>query len=332
MRWVVTGAAGFIGTNLSEELARLKQEVCLIDDLSRPGVSENVKHLKEQFDLDINIIDISNWEELQRTLLKFGSIDIFIHLAGQVSLMSSITNPRRDFEVNALGTLNILEFARIYAQNAIIVGMSSNKVYGDLGNVLIEESTTRYIAPNYPNGFNELLPLDFQGPYGCSKGSADQYLIDYHRIYNLKTLSLRQSSVFGRFQRPFSDQGWISFFLDQARNGQKVQLNGIGKQVRDALFVNDLVQLFISISKMPEKNFGFGVNVGGGASNAISILELFQALEEILSVKIDYSFGQERPSDQKVFISDNSLIQSLSGWQPATNYRAGLELLISELV
>lgn len=327
MTWIVTGAAGFIGTNLSIELAKLGKEVLLIDDLSRTGVTENADFLDREFGLSVTKVDVSNWDELKKTLDQVQNIEVVIHLAGQVSFMASISNPRRDFEVNALGTLNVLEYVRIYSPLAVVIGMSSNKLYGELNDVQIDEAATRYVAPGFPKGFNETQRLDFHGPYGCSKGIADQYLLDYNRIFGLKTLSFRQSSVYGHFQKPLADQGWLAFFLEEARAGRSIQLNGRGKQVRDVLFAQDLVELFISASAMPAENFGYGVNVGGGVENSLSILELFEILQEQLGKKITYVFGQERPSDQKIFISDNSLISSLSGWSPKTNFIDGIAQL-----
>jgi nucleoside-diphosphate-sugar epimerase len=182
------------------------------------------------------------------------------------------------------------------------------------------------VKVRHPNVY-ENIKLDFRSPYGCSKGIADQYLLDYNRIYGLKTLSFRQSSVYGHFQKPLADQGWLAFFLEEARAGRIIQLNGRGKQVRDVLFAQDLVELFIAASAMPAENFGYGVNVGGGVKNSLSILELFEILQDQLGKNITYVFGQERPSDQKIFISDNSLISSLSGWSPKTNFIEGIAQL-----
>jgi len=327
MTWVVTGAAGFIGTNLSLELAKLGREVLLIDDLSRVGVKQNADLLYKEFGLSVTRADVSNWEEIKSALDQVQNIEVIVHLAGQVSFMASISNPRRDFEVNALGTLNILEYVRNFSPLAAVIGMSSNKLYGELNDVQIVETASRYVAPDFPNGFNESQRLDFHGPYGCSKGIADQYLLDYNRIYGLKTLSFRQSSVYGHFQKPVADQGWLAFFLEEARAGRRIQLNGKGKQVRDVLFAHDLVELFMAASSMPAEKFGYGVNVGGGVENSLSILELFEILEDQLGKKISYAFGQERPSDQKIFISDNSLISSLSGWIPRTGFIDGIAQL-----
>ena len=330
MTWVVTGAAGFIGTNLCIELVRLGKEVVLIDDLSRTNVVENANFLKSKHNLDTKLIDVSNWKELKRGLGELEEIEIIIHLAGQVSFLASISDPRRDFEINALGTLNILEYVRIYSPNTVVIGMSSNKLYGDLSDIKIIESKKRYLAPDFPLGFNESCKLDFHGPYGCSKGVADQYLLDYHRLFGLKTMSLRQSSVYGNFQKPTSDQGWLAFFLQEAKSGMEINLNGKGKQVRDLLYVGDLVELFLRLSNMPVENYGYGVNVGGGVHNSLSILELFEILEDMLRKKITYKFGEVRPSDQKIFISDNLLVNRLTNWKPKVPISQGLSTLIAK--
>ena len=330
MTWVVTGAAGFIGTNLCIELVRLGKEVVLIDDLSRTNVVENANFLKSRHNLDTKIIDVSNWKELKTGLGELEEIEIIIHLAGQVSFLASISDPRRDFEINALGTLNILEYVRIYSPNTVVIGMSSNKLYGDLSDIKIIESKKRYLAPDFPLGFNESCKLDFHGPYGCSKGVADQYLLDYHRLFGLKTMSLRQSSVYGNFQKPTSDQGWLAFLLQEAKSGREINLNGKGKQVRDLLYVGDLVELFLRLSNMPVENYGYGVNVGGGVHNSLSILELFEILEDMLRKKITYKFGEERPSDQKIFISDNLLVNRLTNWKPKVPISQGLSTLIAK--
>ena len=324
MKCVITGAAGFIGTNLTIRLLSLGHELLLVDDLSRSGVKENAEFLESQFGVLISRVDVSDKEDFNRALFEFGDFNLLIHLAGQVSLLGSISNPRRDFEINALGSLNILEFLRIYMPAAIVIGMSSNKIYGDLNQVEYIETPMRYSTPGYATGFNEDLPLDFHGPYGCSKGTQDQYFIDYHRIYGLKTVSLRQSSVYGLYQKPVSDQGWIAYFLEEAKKSNQVQLYGKGKQVRDILYVDDLVELFLKIATAPDSAFGKGYNVGGGHKNSLSILELFEEMKKSFDVNVQYTEGVERPGDQRVFVSDNSLVTSTFGWTPTINIQDGL--------
>jgi len=326
MRYVVTGAAGFIGTNLSIELSRLGNEVLLIDDLSRVGVSENADLLLKNFGLHISQVDVSKYDEFSKTIGQFGEFDVLIHLAGQVSLLSSITNPRRDFEVNALGSLNILEFVRLNMPKAIVVGMSSNKIYGDLNYIDCIETAKRYTTPNNMHGFNESLHLDFHGPYGCSKGTQDQYFIDYNRIFGIRTVSLRQSTVYGPHQKPVSDQGWIAYFLEEAKKSNSVQLYGKGKQVRDILYVDDLIDLFLKIPHAEVSAFGRGYNVGGGHKNSLSILELFDEIKRIFNVEIRFTEGVERPGDQRYFISDNSLVEKTFDWSPKIGIQEGLTM------
>ena len=327
VKWVVTGAAGFIGTNLSKHLQENDIEVCLIDDLSRPGVKENAQYLIKNFGVKIEPVDVSDFQHLEETLSKFGSFQVLVHLAGQVSLLNSINNPRRDFEVNALGTLNVLEFVRLRMPDAVVIGMSSNKIYGDLDSINILELEKKYVAPEYPNGFSETLPIDFHGPYGCSKGAADQYLADYARIYGLKTVSLRQSSVYGPFQKPSSDQGWVTHLMQEALQERKINLYGQGKQVRDLLHVDDLVKLFVELSRMSSDKFGAQFNVGGGPSNSLSILELFEWIENAASVKVRFHTGDFRQSDQKIFMSDNTKISSQTNWRPMISKEVGLRQL-----
>jgi CDP-paratose 2-epimerase len=331
MRCVVTGAAGFIGTNLSIALSRLGNEVLLIDDLSRVGVRENADLLLKNFNLQISQVDVSKYDDFSKIMTEFGQFDVLIHLAGQVSLLSSIENPRRDFEVNALGSLNILEFVRLNMPNAIVVGMSSNKIYGDLNYIDCLETTKRYTTPNNKYGFNESLQLDFHGPYGCSKGTQDQYFIDYNRIFGIRTVSLRQSTVYGPYQKPVSDQGWIAYFLEEAKKSNSVQLYGKGKQVRDILYIDDLIDLFLKIPNADEKAFGRGYNVGGGHKNSLSILELFDEIKRIFNVEVNFAEGVERPGDQKYFVSDNSLVEKTFGWSPSISVEKGLSKVWNEI-
>jgi len=328
MKWVITGAAGFIGTNLSERLITEGHQVLLIDNLSRIGVADNADYLFSKYGVKIELIDITDNESLVSRLNKFANPDVIVNLAGQVSFMSSILNPRRDFEINATGTLNLLEYVRIFTPSSILVGLSSNKIYGDLNYLNILENELKYFAPDFPEGFDESLKLDFQGPYGCSKGIADQYLIDYNRMYGLKTISFRQSSVYGPFQKPVSDQGWVSFFLGEVKANRIINLNGLGKQVRDILHVQDLVDLFLQIPNIRLQDFGVGVNVGGGITNSLSILELFDLLEKITGKRITFAFGDFRPRDQKVFISNNSTVKKITSWNPKIDIVRGLSSLI----
>lgn len=329
MRWLVTGGSGFIGTNLVSHLVSIGHEVMVVDDLSRGGSELNAAFLLEQHDIVVDRIDISDRVALESFVDDHGRFDAIAHLAGQVSFLASLEDPRRDFEVNALGTLNVLEIVRSRMPEAALVGMSSNKVYGDLHQVRIEEAPTRYLAPDYPDGFGEDLPLDFHGPYGCSKGAADQYLADYGRMYGLRTASLRQSSVYGPHQHPRSDQGWVAHLVGEAVSGRAIQLNGVGKQVRDLLHATDLARLFVALAERLEPSVGYQMNVGGGPGNSLSILELFDWLQARTGQPVDFRTGPTRPSDQMVFVSDNVRVGALTGWTPQVSVEQGLSALLA---
>ena len=328
MRWLVTGAAGFIGTNLVKHLIEQGNHVIALDDFSRDGVLRNRDYLLNTFDLEIKRVDITDTELLYATLKACDSIDAVAHLAGQVSLLASIEDPIRDFEINARGTLNLLDWIRTDSPNTAMISMSSNKVYGDLADVRIEELPTRYSAPDFPFGFDEHTPLDFHGPYGCSKGASDQYVADYARIYGLRTASLRQSSVYGPFQHPRSDQGWVAHLVSEALAGHAIRLNGIGKQVRDLLHAEDLSRLFVSLENVLTPGNGYQLNVGGGPRQTLSLLELFEWLEQEAGVTPKFEPGPERPSDQKVYVSDIRRVIDLTGWSPSIGVAEGLERLV----
>lgn len=331
MRWLVTGGAGFIGTNVVKHVVERGDEVVIIDDLSRSGSEINAAFLDATYGLKANKVDVSCEKPLHEFLENNKRFDAIVHAAGQVSLLASIADPRRDFEVNALGTLNILEHVRLHSPETAVIGMSSNKVYGDLLQVEVIEAETRYVVPDYPNGFNEDMPLAFHGPYGCSKGTADQYLLDYGRMFNLRTASLRESSVYGPHQHPRSDQGWVAHLLEEALSGRPIQLNGIGKQVRDLLHASDLARLFVALAETLEPGTPHGVNVGGGAENSLSILELFAWITRETGIQVDYRTGPPRPSDQLVYISDLSAVTAFTGWKPEVSVETGLRALLASL-
>ena len=328
MRWLVTGGVGFIGTNLVDHLMQQGHDVVVLDDMSRGGVEANAAFLADRHGVQPALIDVADGAALGRFLAGQDPFDAIAHLAGQVSLMASIEDPMRDFQVNALGTLNMLEHVRLNSPGTVVMGMSSNKLYGDLSAVRIVEEPTRYVAPDWPRGFDESLPMDFHGPYGCSKGVADQYLGDYARTYGLRTASLRQSSVYGPHQHPRSDQGWVAHLLAEAVAGNPIQLNGVGKQVRDLLHATDLARLFERLAEAAQPGAPLQVNVGGGPDRSLSILELFAWLEARLGRPVEYATGPERPSDQKVFVSDNVSVSRATGWEPRVTVDEGLTALL----
>ena len=328
MRWLVTGGVGFIGTNLVDHLMQQGHDVVVLDDMSRGGVEANAAFQADRHGVEPALIDVADGAALEGFLTGQDPFDAIAHLAGQVSLMASIDDPIRDFQVNALGTLNVLEHVRLNSPGTVVMGMSSNKLYGDLSAVRIVEEPTRYVAPDWPRGFDESLPMDFHGPYGCSKGVADQYLGDYARTYGLRTASLRQSSVYGPHQHPRSDQGWVAHLLAEAVAGNPIQLNGVGKQVRDLLHATDLARLFERLAEAAQPGAPLQVNVGGGPDRSLSILELFAWLEARLGRPVEYATGPERPSDQKVFVSDNVSVSRATGWEPRVTVDEGLTALL----
>lgn len=330
MKWLITGGLGFIGTNLSKYLIQAGHEITIVDDMTRVGVDQNERYLNENFGIKHISIDVSDGKKLEDFFKSNNNFDCVAHLAGQVSFLASVSNPYRDFEINALGTLNVLECVRKFNENATFIGISSNKIYGDLENIPIVETEKRYVLRDWPNGLNESLPLSFEGPYGCSKGVFDQYVIDYSRIYGLKTVSLRQSSVYGEFQHPMSDQGWVAFLIREAVRGNPIKLNGVGKQVRDLLYATDLAKLFDMLSRKVIAGAPAYFNIGGGISNSLSILELFELLESKGIRNIEYETGEFRKRDQKVFISDNTKVKNFCGWEPTTSIETGINRIIEE--
>lgn len=324
MNWLVTGGAGFIGTNLVKRLVQEGHEVSVLDDLSRAGVDSNAKFLKRQFGISVSVVDVADADHLNEYLAGHSRFEVVAHLAGQVSYMESLRNPVRDFKTNIWGTINILEHVRQHSPETVVIGMSSNKIYGDLSQITIDELPSRYVAPEFPHGFDEHLPLDFRGPYGCSKGAMDQYLLDYGQSYGLHTVSLRQSAVFGPHQHPQDDQGWVSFMVQQATFQHEIKLNGVGKQVRDVLYVEDLVDLFLELPACARQETGICFNVGGGEGNAVSILELFDILKQDFGLTVRYTTGFERPGDQKVFVADVSKVWKHVQWRPITQVRMAI--------
>lgn len=258
-------------------------------------------------------------------------IDVVAHLAGQVSLVASITNPRYDFETNAAGTFNVLEATRRHTPRAKLIFASTNKVYGDLSALIHDESATRYAIPAHPGGLTENLPLELHGGYSCSKGAADQYVRDYRKVYGLKTVCLRQSSIYGGGQRATGDQGWLAWFVRMGVQASLFDISGTGKQVRDLLHVSDLCHCFKRIAELPESSsvWGEAFNVGGGPNASLSILELFNILRRDFGLALDYTSGPPRLGDQKVFIADIAKAANLIGWAPRVCLAEGLAEIVT---
>jgi CDP-paratose 2-epimerase len=332
MKLLVTGGCGFLGSNLAAHAIEQKYDVTIFDNLCRTGSAKNLSWLKAQGNFEFMHGDIRNKNDVEQLIKK--SFDAVFHLAGQVAMTTSIENPYYDFEINALGTLHLLEAIRRHNKNAPVFYSSTNKVYGDLEQYEYLENDTRYICPQYPNGFDEMVPLDFRSPYGCSKGSADQYMLDYHRMFGLKTTVFRHSSMYGSRQFATYDQGWVGWFCQKAIDLYKnptlepFTISGNGKQVRDILHADDMVRLYFDALEYNNRVEGEAFNIGGAMDQSLSLLELFELLNSYLGIKMKYTQLPVRASDQKVFVADISKINSRIDWKPKVSARAGIEKML----
>lgn len=329
MKLLITGGCGFLGSNLAADALTRKDELVVFDNLCRNGSRENLSWLQSQGNFTFEHGDIRNQNDVTRIFQSFRPDAIF-HLAGQVAMTTSIANPRMDFEVNAMGTHNLLEAVRQYAPDAAVVYSSTNKVYGDLEQYTYSENATRYHCNEQPDGFDEQTQLNFHSPYGCSKGAADQYMLDYARIFGLKTIVFRHSSMYGGRQFATYDQGWVGWFCQKAMQTRNANLkepftiSGTGKQVRDVLHADDMRRLYMAAVMNMEKVKGQAFNIGGGIRNSLSLLELFAMLEKMSSVKLDYIKLPVRESDQRVFVADTSKARLLLDWQPLVSAQEGV--------
>jgi CDP-paratose 2-epimerase len=333
MKLLITGGCGFLGSNLASDALERGDELVVFDNLYRNGSRENLPWLQAQGKFTFEHGDIRNQNDITRVVQSFKPDAIF-HLAGQVAMTTSIANPRMDFEINVMGTHNLLEAVRQYASDAIVVYSSTNKVYGDLEQYTYAETDTRYQCNEHPNGFNEQTQLDFHSPYGCSKGAADQYMLDYARIFGLKTVVFRHSSMYGGRQFASYDQGWIGWFCQKATEACKgllkepFTISGTGKQVRDVLHADDMKRLYLAALTNIDQAKGQAFNIGGGIENSLSLLELFTLLEKISSTKLNYTRLPVRESDQRVFVADLTKAKRLLNWQPMVSAPAGVAKMV----
>ncbi len=327
MNVLITGGAGFIGANAAERYLSRGARVTIVDDLSRPGAAKNLAWLQGRGNLDFQRVDIRCAEALSSAVAGAGNLDLVLHLAGQVAVTTSVTDPRMDFDVNALGTFNLLEAARAAGVRAPIVFSSTNKVYGGMEDVGVVVRDGRYAYDSLPDGVPESRSLDFHSPYGCSKGAADQYVRDYHRIYGLNTVVFRQSCIYGYRQFGFEDQGWIAWFTIAAQLGKPITVYGDGMQVRDVLFVDDLVDAFEMAAASIDRTAGQVYNIGGGPGNVLSLVELLGHIERRLGAPIPVSHDDWRPGDQRVYISSIGKAAADFGWSPGISKADGLERL-----
>ena len=333
MKYFVTGGCGFIGTNLALSFDKKNyKNILVLDNLSKPTANKNLSILKQN-NISFSKIDIAKSQKKIENLIKKFKPKVIFHLAGQVAMSTSLKDPYLDFQGNVQSTINLLEAIRKFSNKTILIFASTNKVYGDLENFNYLENKTRYIIKNNFSGFSEKNTLDFKSPYACSKGSADQYVLDYARVYNLNTIVFRHSSVYGGRQFFTYDQGWVGWFCAQAIKHKllkksKFSISGNGKQVRDLIHIDDITRLYKLSFNNFQKLKGKAYNIGGGISNSLSVVELLNFLQNKLDIKLNFYRISKRAFDQKIFISDNKRIYKDLKWKPLIGYKKGINQML----
>lgn len=327
-RFLVTGGAGFIGSNYVARLLKRGEQVTIYDNLSRAGAQMNLMWLRQEFGSDsMHLIqaDVRDADALRRAARD---ADVIIHLAAQVAVTTSVVEPREDFEINALGTFNMLEAARLSGRQPAVLYASTNKVYGGMEDVRVVEEADHYRYADFPLGIPESMPLDFHSPYGCSKGSGDQYVRDYHRIYGIPSMVFRQSCIYGPRQFGVEDQGWVAWFLIAAVTGKPITIYGDGKQVRDLLYVEDLLNVYDAALERLETAAGKIYNVGGGPAKTMSVWKEFgPILAQLFGHPIEVEHSDWRPGDQRIYVSDIRKAEAELGWKPAVGVEEGIHRL-----
>ncbi|MDZ4851308.1 MAG: GDP-mannose 4,6-dehydratase [Pirellulaceae bacterium] len=330
---LIVGGAGFIGTHVAMFYLRRGEKVHVADNLSRNGSRVNLE-LLEVFaatspgKLVFHHLNIRVRHDVETIMAELNP-DLIVHTAAQVAVTTSVANPRLDFEINAVGTFNLLEAYRNLAPEAFFIYASTNKVYGGMHDVAIVEEAKRYRFRDLPDGADETCNLDFHSPYGCSKGAADQYVRDYARIYGLRTTVFRQSCIYGTHQFGVEDQGWIAWFIIARLLEKQVTIYGSGKQVRDILWVEDMVEAYHAAWTLDKGGSVF--NLGGGSANSLSLIELTELLDEVHPSKTELKFGDIRPGDQPVYIANSNLARRELNWSPKTSPKQGIEKLYAWL-
>ena len=329
MKILVTGGAGFIGCHTCARFAECGDQVTIFDNLSRKGTRSNTAWLRERYpEIHVYQGDVRKFSDLKDCFQDRGPFEAVIHLAAQVAVTTSVTDPREDFDINALGSFNVLEAARMQAAPPVVLYASTNKVYGGMEDVKVIQDEIRYRYKDFPTGIPVSHPLDFHSPYGCSKGAADQYTRDYTRIYGIPTVIFRQSCIYGTRQFGIEDQGWIAWFVIAALFERPITIYGDGKQVRDVLYVDDLIAAYRIALERREEVVGRVYNIGGGPDFSLAIwTEFGPMVENLLGRKIPVQYDDWRPGDQPVYISDISAAEEDLGWKPATAPSEGIERL-----
>ncbi len=328
-KYLITGGCGFVGSNIAYRLLQNGSNVTLFDNLSRKGSSQNLEWMRSHGEAKFIQGDVADREQIGSAVRETRP-DVIFHLAGQVAMTTSMENPMRDFQTNVVGSVNLLEAVRKECPGASVLYSSSNKVYGALAGVSLQEEEFRYVAPSAPNGVGENAPLDFRTPYGCSKGAADQYFLEYARTYGLKTVVFRHSTIYGGRQHSTYDQGWVGWFCQQAldqKNNSDIQpftISGDGKQVRDLLYVDDAVNCYLAAAENIRNASGQAFNIGGGIENSSSLLEFFLELEKLLGIRLNFTRKEWRHEDQRFFVADCTKISKATGWRPRVSKQEGI--------
>jgi CDP-paratose 2-epimerase len=326
---LITGGAGFIGTNVARSYLQQDQLVHIFDNLSRDGVEDNVEELQRRYPGRVLFTraSVCDTDEVHKAVQTASAV---YHFAAQVAVTTSLSDPVQDFRTNLAGTLNILEAIRFSDSPPALLFTSTNKVYGKLENVPLRRTSNRWQPESSDlaaSGISEEQPLAFLSPYGCSKGAADQYVLDYARSYGIKATVFRMSCIYGRHQRGSEDQGWVAHFVRQAMKGEPITIYGDGRQVRDLLFVDDLVRAMQMAHESMSVAAGEPFNLGGGATNSTSLLELLDEIRRLTAKPIHIDWGSQRLGDQKWYVADTSKIHNKLGWHPTTSIRDGIRAL-----
>lgn len=326
---LVTGGAGFIGSNLADRFASEGHDVLVYDALARPGVDRNLEWLKKRHPGKVSAV-IGDIRDETAVADAASDAQAVFHMAAQVAVTTSLVDPREDFEINIRGTLNLLDALRKRNEQVPLVFASTNKVYGDLADVELDMTNDAYV-PRKPdirdNGIGEVRPLDFHTPYGCSKGAADQYVLDYARSYGIPTCVLRMSCIYGQRQMGTEDQGWVAHFLIRALEGKPITIYGDGCQVRDILNISDAVDAYATAWKKIDAVQGRAFNLGGGPTNAISLRQLLVHIEDVIGRPVETIYSEWRAGDQRYYVSDTRAIRDELGLKPATPWRKGVAAL-----
>lgn len=326
---LVTGGAGFIGSNLADRLAGLGHQVMIFDALTRPGVAANLDWLRHRHGTGIIpiVADLRDREQLDRAVDR---AQVVFHLAAQVAVTTSLADPENDFDVNLRGTLHVLEAARRQSRKPPVIFASTNKVYGSLDDISLVRNGEAYVPEDArirASGIGEDRPLSFYTPYGCSKGAADQYVLDYARFYGVPTCVLRMSCIYGPRQLGTEDQGWLAHFLYSVRAGRPISIYGDGRQVRDVLYVDDAVETYIAAWNRIDQVSGRAFNLGGGPKNAVTLLQVLSRIGELTGRTPELRFAEWRPGDQRYFVANTDRVGAALGLRPFLPWREGMARL-----